>query len=260
MVGGALAIIVVPGSACWCCPGSPADEAPCRVRRPRPGRRAGRGRADCDVFVCLGDLVLFLDYDDPSSGIFAQMFGAANAARYMELRYQLRFEEARAFSRGTVGGGGRRTPDGHLASGRCAVRTAVRGLPGGLFTYGNVDIPALWADYLRPDQHVLDGEVVERGGLRLGFVGGGLRTPMRTPFEISDESSPPRSSGSVRSTSCSATSRRRSRGHLRRRRPAAGAGSRVLREYIGDVQPRFALHGHVHQPWCPESVSAALRW
>ena len=28
-------------------------------------------------------------------------------------------------------------------------------------TYGNVDVPTYWADYLRPGHHVLDGETVE---------------------------------------------------------------------------------------------------
>lgn len=37
--------------------------------------------ADCDLFICLGDLVLFLDYDDPDHGIFADTFGADNARR-----------------------------------------------------------------------------------------------------------------------------------------------------------------------------------
>ena len=210
---------------------------------------AGR---DCDVFVCLGDLVLFLDYDDPSSGIFAQMFGAANAARYMELRYQLRFEEARAFSRELWEAVGAEPWTAISQAVGAQYERLFAALPGGLFTYGNVDIPALWADYLRPDQHVLDGEVVERGGLRLGFVGGGLRTPMRTPFEISDEEFaakverlgevdilfshiPP----AVPEATYDVVARRLER------------GSRVLREYIGDVQPRFALHGHVHQPLVP---------
>lgn len=34
---------------------------------------------------------------------------------------------------------------------------------------------------------VLDGQVVEIGGLKFGFVGGGLKTPYRTPYEITDE-------------------------------------------------------------------------
>ena len=32
-----------------------------------------------------------------------------------------------------------------------------------------------------------DGEVVEYEGLRLGFVGGGLVSPMRTPYELTPE-------------------------------------------------------------------------
>ena len=54
-------------------------------------------------------------------------------------------------------------------------------------TYGNVDIPTLWPEYAGPGTTVLDGERVEIGGRVFGFVGGGLRTPMRTPYEISDE-------------------------------------------------------------------------
>jgi hypothetical protein len=54
-------------------------------------------------------------------------------------------------------------------------------------TYGNVDVPSLWAEHLRPGHTVLDGQVADIGGRRWGFVGGGLRTPMRTPYEIDDE-------------------------------------------------------------------------
>ena len=34
-----------------------------------------RAAEGADMFVCLGDLILFLDYDDPSRGIFADLFG-----------------------------------------------------------------------------------------------------------------------------------------------------------------------------------------
>src|SRR5664280_2625694 len=54
-------------------------------------------------------------------------------------------------------------------------------------TYGNVDVPALWPEFARPGVHVLDGEVAEIGGLRVGFVGGGLHSPMRTPYELSED-------------------------------------------------------------------------
>src|SRR6185503_10143113 len=54
-------------------------------------------------------------------------------------------------------------------------------------TYGNVDIPSMWADYTREGHHVLDGEVVELDGIRFGFVGGGLRTEYKTPYELDDD-------------------------------------------------------------------------
>ncbi|MFN8125832.1 MAG: metallophosphoesterase [Candidatus Nanopelagicales bacterium] len=207
---------------------------------------------DCDVFVCLGDLVLFLDYEDPGSGIFADLFGRANAQRYIDLRYQLRFDEARAFSRELWEAIGAEPWSAISQAVGAQYSRLFAALPGGLFTYGNVDIPALWPDHLRPDQRVLDGESVEVGGLRLGFVGGGLRTPMRTPFEISDEEFaakverlgevdvlfshiPP----AVPEATYDVVARRLER------------GSRALRDYIADVQPRFAFHGHVHQPLVP---------
>ena len=38
-------------------------------------------------------------------------------------------------------------------------------------TYGNVDIPAMWGEHLKPGHRVLDGETVEIGGRTFGFVG-----------------------------------------------------------------------------------------
>ena len=40
--------------------------------------RAGEG---ADALICLGDLVLFLDYADHSRGIFPDLFGVENAHR-----------------------------------------------------------------------------------------------------------------------------------------------------------------------------------
>ncbi|CAM5459672.1 hypothetical protein SANTM175S_06990 [Streptomyces antimycoticus] len=48
-------------------------------------------------------------------------------------------------------------------------------------------MPSLWPEYAESGTTVLDGERAEIGGLVFGFVGGGLRTPMRTPYEIDDE-------------------------------------------------------------------------
>ncbi|MEU6661490.1 metallophosphoesterase [Streptomyces sp. NPDC046821] len=207
--------------------------------------RAGDG---ADALVCLGDLVLFLDYADHSRGIFPDLFGVENAHRIVELRTERRFEEAREFGAGLWDG---------LDRGP-AIEKAVRKQYAELFaafptptyaTYGNVDIPHLWHEYAESGTTVLDGERVEIGGLVFGFVGGGLRTAMRTPYEISDEEYaakieavgevdvlcthiPPDVPELVYDT----VARRFER------------GSRALLAAIRRTRPRYSLFGHVHQP------------
>jgi Icc-related predicted phosphoesterase len=209
--------------------------------------RAGDG---ADALVCLGDLVLFLDYADHSRGIFPDLFGAENARRLVELRTARRFAEAREFGAGLWAG-----VDGDRAA---VIEGAVRRQYAELFaafptptyaTYGNVDIPALWGEYAGAGTTVLDGQRVEIGGRVFGFVGGGLRTPMRTPYEISDEEYaakieavgevdvlcthiPPEVPELVYDT----VARRFER------------GSRALLDAIRRTRPRYALFGHVHQP------------
>jgi Icc-related predicted phosphoesterase len=209
--------------------------------------RAGEG---ADALVCLGDLILFLDYADHSRGIFPDLFGVENADRIVELRTARRFTEAREFGARLWAG-----LDGDRAT---VIEQAVRKQYAELFaafptptyaTYGNVDMPPLWKEYAREGTTVLDGERVEIGGLVFGFVGGGLRTPMRTPYEITDEEYaakieavgevdvlcthiPPEVPELVYDT----VARRFER------------GSRALLDAIHRTRPRYALFGHVHQP------------
>ncbi|MFD6292446.1 metallophosphoesterase [Streptomyces sp. NPDC060205] len=207
--------------------------------------RAGEG---ADALICLGDLVLFIDYADHSRGIFPDLFGTENTDRIVELRTARRYEEARALG-ARLWAGVDRGP---------AIEKAVRKQYAELFaafptptyaTYGNVDIPSLWSEYAGPGTTVLDGQRVEIGGRVFGFVGGGLRTPMRTPYEISDEEYaakieavgevdvlcthiPPEVPELVYDT----VARRFER------------GSRALLAAIRRTRPRYALFGHVHQP------------
>ncbi|ALC23675.1 Icc-related predicted phosphoesterase [Streptomyces pristinaespiralis] len=203
-----------------------------------------------DALICLGDLVLFLDYADHSRGIFPDLFGVENADRIVELRSARRFDEAREFGRGLWAELG--------IDKETAIEAAVRRQYAELFaafptptyaTYGNVDMPALWHEYARPGTTVLDGERVEIGGRVFGFVGGGLRTPMRTPYEISDEeyAAKVEAIGEV-DVLCShippdvpeltydTVARRFER------------GSRALLDAIRRTRPRYSLFGHVHQP------------
>ena len=64
------------------------------------------GRADAlrnaadgsDALVCLGDLLLFVDYADHRKGIFPDLFGADAARQFIGLRTAQRFDEARQMS------------------------------------------------------------------------------------------------------------------------------------------------------------------
>ncbi|MFJ5687637.1 metallophosphoesterase [Streptomyces sp. NPDC093099] len=209
--------------------------------------KAGDG---ADALICLGDLVLFLDYADHARGIFPDLFGVENADRIVALRTARRFDEAREFGRELWAGLG-------LDPG-AAIEQGVRRQYAELFaafpaptyaTYGNVDIPDLWREYALPGTTVLDGERVELGGRVFGFVGGGLRTPMSTPYEISDEdyAAKVEALGEV-DVLCShippdvpeltydTVARRFER------------GSTALLDAIRRTRPRYSLFGHVHQP------------
>jgi Icc-related predicted phosphoesterase len=53
-------------------------------------------------------------------------------------------------------------------------------------TYGNVDQPSVLAENLPPESRFVDSEVVNIGGLRVGFAGGGVPR-LNTPGEVSEE-------------------------------------------------------------------------
>lgn len=211
--------------------------------------RAGEG---ADALICLGDLVLFLDYADHSRGIFPDLFGAENASRMVALRTARRFDEARSLDRALWAG----------IDKPAAIETAVRRQYAELFaafptptyaTYGNVDIPALWPEYAGPGTTVLDGATAEIGGLVFGFVGGGLRTPYRTPYEIDDETYAAKIAAlgdrvdvlcthippAVPDLCYDVVARRFERGSV------------ATLDAIRRLRPRYALFGHVHQPLAP---------
>ncbi|MDX6353453.1 MAG: hypothetical protein QOF98_356 [Streptomyces sp.] len=207
--------------------------------------RAGEG---ADALICLGDLVLFLDYGDHSRGIFPDLFGADNAGRMVALRTARRFDEARDLDRRLWSGLDR----------IAVIEAAVRGQYAELFaafptptyaTYGNVDIPALWGEYARPGTTVLDGATALIGDRVFGFVGGGLRTAMHTPYEIEEAEYAAKVAAlgpvdvlcshippAVPELCYDTVARRFER------------GSEALLEAIRETQPKYALFGHVHQP------------
>lgn len=211
-----------------------------------PLRRAGEG---ADALICLGDLLCFVDYFDYKAGIFGSLFGSTAVARLVELRTSARFGEAREWSRSLWAS---------LPDGRAAMDAAIDAQYADLFaamptptyaTYGNVDLPQRWKQHAHNGIQILDGQVAEIGGLRFGFVGGGLQTPMRTPYELSeaDYADKVLALGPV-DVLCAhippaeplltydVVSRRMER------------GSGALRAAIEEHQPSLMFFGHVHQP------------
>ena len=209
---------------------------------------AGAGGAD--GFICLGDLLLFIDYADHRQGIFPELFGAEATRTFVALRMAKRFDEAREFSRrlwGQLDG----DPSGYVqqaASSQYAELFAAMPAPA-YMTYGNVDIPPLWQQHLKPGHEVLDGQQATLGGWTFGFVGGGLPSAYRTPYEIDEDAYAAKvtATGEV-DVLCThippavpqllydTVARRLERGSV------------AVLEHIRRTQPRYALFGHVHQP------------
>jgi Icc-related predicted phosphoesterase len=209
--------------------------------------RAGDG---ADALIVLGDLICFIDYAEPAGGIMGELFGAAAVRELIALRTAQRFEAARDWSRrlwSQVGGDRSEIIEAAVRR-QYAAMFAVLPAPT-YMTYGNVDVPPLWAEFGRPGVQVLDGETVEIGGRRVGFVGGGLRTPYNTPNEVPDAEYAAKVAkvGTV-DVFCThippdlpdllydVAARRFER------------GSEALLDAIRRTQPAIVLFGHVHQP------------
>jgi Icc-related predicted phosphoesterase len=210
-------------------------------------RRASDG---ADALICLGDLLLFLDYADHSRGIFADLFGAQAAREFITLRTAQQFDAAREYSSKLWAS----LPGEPAATINAAVSAQYAELFEAMptpayLTYGNVDIPRLWPAHLREGHQVLDGETVEIGGLSFGFVGGGLRSIYRTPNELDDEvfAAKVDALGAV-DVLCA---------HIPPEVPELlfdtvaqrmERGSQALLDAVHRTQPRYLLFGHVHQP------------
>jgi Icc-related predicted phosphoesterase len=217
-------------------------------------KRAGDG---ADALVVLGDLIDFVDYHDHGRGILGTVFGPEKVARFAELRRNSHGSEVAAYARSLWA---------DLDNPAEVVEQAVRAQYSELFaamatptyaTAGNVDAPSLWPEFAGAGIHVLDGESVDIGGLRFGFVGGGVLPPGATlrrgapwaPYLRSEEDMAASVAALDRvDVLCS---------HVppavpdlvydvKARRPEIGSRSVLAR--IHRDHPRWSLFGHVHQP------------
>jgi Icc-related predicted phosphoesterase len=216
--------------------------------------RAGDG---ADALIVLGDLLDFVDYEDHSRGILGAVFGAEKVARFAELRRSGLPGETGAYVRSLWMG---------LADSAAVVAAAIREQYARLFaamttptfaTPGNVDAPHLWPAFAHDGVKVLDGAVVELGGLRFGFVGGGVLPPgatlrtngVWTPYLRTEEDFAAATS-LVRGVDVLCSHIPPAVPELSydvvARRPELG--SRHLLDLVRSDAPRWSLFGHVHQP------------
>lgn len=208
-----------------------------------------------ETLLVLGDLVNLMDYRT-GEGITADLLGiefaretarARAAGDYVLMRRLWmdrvgdRWEEFRADFERAV-----------LAQYE-ATREALDGADA-YVTFGNVDRPRLLREHLPDGARFVDGEVVEIEGLAVGFVGGGISTPLGAEGEVSDEEMEAKLEriGEV-DVLCShlppaiePLHRDVITGRLER-------ASRPILEYLRAAQPRAHFFGDVHQP-------QATRW
>jgi len=214
-------------------------------------KEAGDG---ADMLICLGDMLLFLDYADHTQGIFAELYGAENAREYIDLRTERRFDEARALTAGIAARLVADTGQDLRSLTEAAIRRQYAEMFAALpepayVTYGNVDVPRLWETYRKPGHEVIDGGRAVVGGVTFGFAGGGLISPYRTPNEIPlpEYAAKLDAVGAV-DVLCT---------HIPPAVPELlydikarrlETGSAALLDLIRRTQPKYAFFGHVHNP------------
>jgi Icc-related predicted phosphoesterase len=204
-----------------------------------------------DTLLLLGDLINVIDYKT-RDGILVEIFGLDAVLEVMGLRAQRRFEEARS-----VMALRRKGREADIAARfqqafAKAYREIYAVLPRKTYLIlGNVDSPPVAEETRPPNVEMVDGKVIELEGMRIGFVGGGLPTPLKIAGEIPEEEYNAKLEGlgevdiicshvppDIPELTFDVVANRHER------------GSSGLAEYIKRVQPRQAFFGHIHQPLC----------
>ncbi|WP_029137045.1 metallophosphoesterase family protein [Nakamurella lactea] len=143
------------------------------------GNVAGLAKAarDAERLVVLGDLLDYVDYHNPAAGILGEIFGADRVHPFIRHRsvgnfaglHRLNIElwDSVADPVGTLTEVVARRYADMLEALSQANTTP-------LLILGNVDMVSIWEDVAGQVIPSVDGQVVEVGGHRFGFVGGGV--------------------------------------------------------------------------------------
>ncbi|HVL52532.1 MAG TPA: metallophosphoesterase [Actinomycetota bacterium] len=204
-----------------------------------------------DTLLLLGDLINVIDYTT-KDGILVEIFGVDAVNEVIGLRAQRRFEEARSVMALRRKGREAEIAAKFKQAFHKAYREVYAVLPHQTYLIlGNVDSPPVAEELLPANVQMVDGRVIELQGMRVGFVGGGLPTPLKIAGEVPEEEYNAKLEGLGEvDIICS---------HVPPDLPELTydviadrheRGSSRLVEYIRDVQPKRAFFGHIHQPLC----------
>lgn len=214
-----------------------------------------RVAAQGETLLVLGDLVNLMDYRT-GEGITADLLGLDFARQTAMARAQGDYPLMRRLWTDRVGDGWeqfRAEFEQAVIVQYEATREALTGSRA-YVTFGNVDRPGLLQAHLPDGVRFVDGEAFEIEGVTVGFVGGGISTPLGAEGEVTDDDMRDKLArlGPV-DVLCS---------HLP---PAIGPlhrdvitgrlerASEPILEYLREFEPRFHFFGDVHQP-------QATRW
>lgn len=202
-----------------------------------------------DVLLLLGDLINVIDYS-AMDGILVEVFGEEPVRELVRLRAQGRIDEARMVLAERRSGREEEIGERWTRLVDEAYAEVAGVLPETTYLIGgNVDPPAMLQRVVSGGAIDADGKVFDIEGLRVGFVGGGLPTPLGVAGEIPEEKFDEklRLMGEV-DVVCS---------HVPPDLPeltydtVAGrreVGSAGLLAYVKEVQPLRVYFGHIHQP------------
>ena len=207
---------------------------------------AGQG----ETLLILGDLINLLDYRT-REGIIADVLGTQFGSEVANHRARGDYVAMRE-AWGEVAGDRR---DQIRAAIRQAVEAEYRlcqealATAHGFCTYGNVDTPELLRAALPPTIRFVDGEVFEVEGVRIGFVGGGISTPMGAAGEVTDDQMVEKLDriGPVE-VLCSHLPPQVDALHTDVITGRRERSSKPILDYLTRHQPRHHFFGDVHQP------------
>lgn len=203
-----------------------------------------------ETLLILGDLVNLVDYRT-GEGAVSEVLGSEFGRRSAALRGAGDYRGMRELWFETVGSRLEEVRAGIDAALRRQYEEMTSALQEarGYATFGNVDRPAQLAAALPAGMRFVDGEVVEIEGVRVGFVGGGVETPLQAAGEVSDEEMADKLAalGPV-DVLCSHLPPAVAPLHVDVVTGRPERSSVPILEYLLDVRPRFHFFGDVHQP------------